>query len=118
MSQSRPPVWGCLRDPYRDDEVCAIDFQSQTSLGRPGHDVVVRGGILIACREQISTPMTVYFVNSGKYGDGRHNNSAKEWLAMPLRGKASPPKTFCNAQAAFVCSWQVDGIFLVWEPAH
>ena len=35
--------------------------------------------------------MTVYFVNSGKFGDGRHNNSAKEWLAMPLRGKASPP---------------------------
>jgi hypothetical protein len=38
----------------------------------------------------------VYFVNSGKYGAGRHNNVAEEWAVMLLRGKAFPPR-LCNA---------------------
>jgi len=50
----------------------------------------------------------VYFVDFGKFGGGQHNNSAKEWVAMLLRGKAFPPR-LC-IQPAFVGSWQIVGI--------
>ena len=48
----------------------------------------------VACRSAFPAQQ-VYFVDSGKFGNGRHTNSAEEWVAMLLRGKAFSPR-LCN----------------------
>jgi len=40
----------------------------------------------------LSKAQQVYFVDPGKFGSGRHTNSAEEWVAMLLHGKAFPPR--------------------------
>ena len=40
----------------------------------------------------LSKAQQVYFVDPGKFGGGHHTNSAEEWVAMLLHGKAFPPR--------------------------
>jgi hypothetical protein len=107
----------------RDDTIQVCHQVSVfNSHGRPVSDAVCAK----SCREQVyhddnftwvlrtdvnykcHKAQQVYFVDFGKFGCGQHNNSAKEWVAMLLRGKAFPPR-LC-IQADFVGSWQIVGM--------
>jgi hypothetical protein len=44
------------------------------------------------CPSAFPKAQQVYLVDSGKFGGGNHTNSAEEWVAMLLHGKAFPPR--------------------------